>query len=131
MKIIILVLFIFIALFSQAYGQETSKIRPSASEEKKGPIQKWKGIIRTCKSGLSEKICGKCYCLEVLEGNFIVFNDTKLRGCAAVDFSKVGDLSDLVDKTVNYEGTSVFDTNILCPRFFLLYEVKLLEEEKK
>ncbi|MCF7908130.1 MAG: hypothetical protein K9L86_04580 [Candidatus Omnitrophica bacterium] len=97
------------------------------SDQPEVVIQKGEGVITRCNYRAGSRACGACYCLKASKGNTIVFNGRKLRGCARLDISQVGDLSNFVDKAVFYKGTSDFDTTFICPQHFQLFSIEEAE----
>ena len=113
--------------------KEKLKNLPEASNDDKSsnipkaPPQKGEGLLTKCSFRVGEKTCGKCYCLKANPPSQIVFNGRKLRGCARLDISLVDDLEALVGQVVYYEGTSEFNSSVICPRNFKLFTVKPVE----
>jgi hypothetical protein len=114
---LILGLFLFVSLSDSAHCQKIQEY-----------LQKGIGVIKTCNYAMGEEACGKCYCLETLDGNVLMFHNRKVAGCAILDTAKVGDLNHFVGKKIYYEGTSFFDTMIACPRHFQLLKVQFEQE---
>lgn len=119
----------FLSRLRQGQRATTSKQQEQDSDQAGVIVQKGAGLITSCSYRVGERVCGKCYCLKALEGSVIVFNGRKLRGCARLDISRVGDLANFVGQTVYYEGTSDFDCTFICPQHFKLFTISLLEEE--
>lgn len=92
-------------------------------------VQEGQGVITRCNYRAGSRACGTCYCLKASKGSTIVFNGRKLRGCARLDISQTGDLSDFVDRIVFYKGTSDFDSTFICPQHFKLFTIELIEEQ--
>lgn len=92
-------------------------------------LQKGEGLLTKCNYRVGEKACGKCFCLKANLPSQIVFNGRKLKGCARLDISLVGDLDALAGQAVYYEGTSDFNSSFICPRHFKLFTVRPLEEK--
>ena len=94
-------------------------------------IQKGEGFLTQCSYQVGEKTCGKCYCLKANPGSNLVFNGRRLRGCARLDISLVGDLDVFVNQAVHYEGTSDFNSSFICPRNFKLFKISPLEAKSE
>ena len=118
MKFIGLVFFTLVFLAYLCRAQEPEVI-----------VQEGKGLITSCNFRAGSNVCGECYCLKTSKGSTIFFNGRKLRGCARLDISRVGDLASFVDKLVYYQGTSDFDRTFICPQHFKLFTISLPEEE--
>jgi len=117
-------------------GQRKARQKEMATEElekdaqqEKLTIQRGKGLVTKCSYRAGAEVCGVCYCLKPVKASTILFNQRRLRGCARLDISIVGDLSRFVGKVVDYEGTSEFDATFICPQHFRLFTIKLIEEE--
>jgi len=111
-------------------GQQTvTKQQEEDSDQVRIDLQKGKGLLTSCSYRVGERVCGKCYCLKAVSPSTIIFNGRKLRGCARLDISQVGDLASFVDKVVYYEGISDFDRTFICPQHFKLFTISLPEEE--
>lgn len=127
---LILIVLFSTFVFQNVFSEEI--ILGNSSEEESGQpepvLQKGKGVITRCSYKVGDSVCGTCYCLKASKGSTILFNGRKLRGCARLDISQIGDLSDFVDRVVLYEGTSDFDSTFICPQSFKLFKIDPIEE---
>lgn len=69
------------------------------------------GIIKQCQFPSNLEQCGQCYCLQTE------------RGCEIIDGSAVSDLTDLIDKMVNYDATYLTSCSSVCPCTIKLLKV--------
>lgn len=105
------------------------KLGQKDSDQSDSTLQKGEGLITQCSYRAGDEICGSCYCLKADEKNSLIFNRRKLRGCARLDISEVGDLAAFVGRRVYYELSSDFDSTFICPQHFKLIAIRLLEEK--